>query len=67
MTQLALLMLAGYERSREHDLRCGVYNPLNDGSWDAEAMWLTLSRELQACPCATLDDILPDIYEVPER
>jgi hypothetical protein len=32
MTQLALVMLAGYERSREEDLRRRVYNPLNDGS-----------------------------------
>ncbi|MDR1326450.1 MAG: hypothetical protein LBK00_10485 [Treponema sp.] len=63
MSQLALLMLAGYERSREDDLRRSVYNPLNDGAWDAEAMRLTLSKELQACPCAVLDDILPDVYE----
>jgi hypothetical protein len=59
MTQLALVMLAGYERSREEDLRRRTYNPLNDGSWDAEAMRLNLSRDLQAHPCATLDAILP--------
>jgi hypothetical protein len=61
MTQLALVMLAGYERTREEDQRRGVYNPLNDGSWDAEAMRLNLNRDLQACPCAVLDDILPSL------
>ena len=57
MSQLALIMLAGYERSREEDLRRRVYNPLNDGSWDAAAMRLKLNEELQACPCAALDHI----------
>ena len=57
MSQLALIMLAGYERSCEEDLRRRVYNPLSDGSWDAAAMRLKLSEELQACPCAALDHI----------
>jgi hypothetical protein len=58
MTQLALVMLAGYEHSREEDLCRKAYNPLNDGSWDAAAMRLKLSGELRACPCAALDDIM---------
>jgi hypothetical protein len=36
-----------------------VYNPLNDGVWDAEAMRLNLTRDLQTCPCAALDAIQP--------
>jgi hypothetical protein len=66
MSQLALVMLAGYERSREADLRQSVYNPLNDGSWDADAMRLALDRDVRACPCATLDGILPEVYGLGE-
>jgi hypothetical protein len=57
--RLALLMLSGYEESRGQDRRQGVYNPLNSGSWDAEALRSALLKDVQACPCAELDAILP--------
>jgi hypothetical protein len=65
MYKLALIMLRGYERSKDDDAWRYIYNPLNDGSWDAEAMKAELTRAHNAHPCEALDAILPvDIPEV---
>lgn len=58
MTWLALIMLVGYERSRDADARNHVYNPLNDGSWDAESLKAKLVESLKTAPCEALDAIL---------
>ncbi|MDR1399714.1 MAG: hypothetical protein LBJ41_07330 [Treponema sp.] len=65
MSQLALVMLAGYERSQEEDCRRHQYNPLNAGAWDAEALRQELTKRVHAKPCEALDSILPEaIYNV---
>jgi hypothetical protein len=58
MNKLALIMIRGYERSKEEDARRQVYNPLNDGSWDAEALKARLTQT--DSPCDILDSIAPD-------
>jgi hypothetical protein len=60
MNWLALIMLAGYERSREADQRDQVYNPLNDGSWDAAALKTRLMEAIEAYPCPVVDSIFSD-------
>jgi hypothetical protein len=57
MNYLALIMLVGYERSRSADDRNGVYNPLNDGSWDGAELKAGLINAIEAYPCALLDGI----------
>jgi hypothetical protein len=64
MYKLALIMLRGYEQSKDDDAWRYIYNPLNDGSWDAEAMKAELTRAHNAHPCEALDVILPDAYGV---
>jgi hypothetical protein len=59
MNRLALIMLRGYERSKAEDARRRIYNPLNDGSWDAGAMEARLTKAL--LPGNILDHIVPDI------
>jgi hypothetical protein len=60
MNYLALIMLTGYERSREADLRDGVYNPLNTGSWDADALKSGLIQAIEAYSCDVLDGIMAE-------
>ncbi|ULQ59909.1 hypothetical protein K7I13_00745 [Brucepastera parasyntrophica] len=59
MHQLALVMIVGYEKSMDKDEYLGVYNPLNDGSWNAEEMKLDILRELKKSPNTILDSIVP--------
>jgi hypothetical protein len=61
LSQLALVMLAGYERSQEEDRQRHQYNPLNAGAWDAVAMRRQLTDRIHAHPCESLDRVLPDI------
>jgi hypothetical protein len=60
MNKLALIMIEGYERSQAEDARRQVYNPLNDGSWNAEALKAALTQTLEVFPCEVLDGMLPD-------
>ncbi|MDR1072709.1 MAG: hypothetical protein LBL45_03415 [Treponema sp.] len=61
---LALIMLVGYERRRDADARSHVYNFLNDGSWDIDALKTNLMESLEAVPCVALDAILNEC-EIP--
>ncbi|MDR2177565.1 MAG: hypothetical protein LBP20_05925 [Treponema sp.] len=63
MNRLALIMIRGYERSRAEDARQGIYNPLNDGSWDAGVMKAKLTGAIGAFPCDMLDRMAPDDKE----
>jgi hypothetical protein len=60
MYQLALIMLHGYERSKAADARHQVYNPLNDGSWDAHTMNHWLIKTIHTFPGDLLDQLVPD-------
>jgi hypothetical protein len=61
MYQLALVMLSGYVRSKESDLQNNIYNPLNDGSWNAEELQEEILEKIRANPAKTLDHILPEV------
>jgi hypothetical protein len=60
---LALIMVHGYERSKASDASHQGYNPLNDGSWDAQTLKTRLIKTIQAFPCAFLDRMVPDTGE----
>jgi hypothetical protein len=64
MNKLALIMVQGYKRSKEEDALRGVYNPLNDCSWNAEELKVQLISGINAFPCEILDSILPEGEEV---
>jgi hypothetical protein len=61
MYQLAFVMLAGYARSKESDKENNIYNPLNDGSWNAEKLQKELLEKIRENPVETLDNILPEV------
>lgn len=61
MNLLALVMLTGYIQSKDEDKENNIYNPLNDGSWDAPAMQEGLLEKIRANPCEALDMILPEV------
>jgi hypothetical protein len=58
MQILALIMLAGYNRSKEEDITNGIYNPLNTGTWNFEQLKEYLISAIQAYPCPELDKIV---------
>jgi hypothetical protein len=60
MNRLALIMIRGYERSKAEDARRCIYNPLNDGSWDAGVMKARLIEAIKTFPCEMLDRLGPD-------
>ncbi len=61
MYLLALVMLTGYIRSKESDKQNNIYNPLNDGSWDAGKLQGEFLEKIRANPSETLDNILPEV------
>ncbi|MCK9170705.1 MAG: hypothetical protein M0P01_09850 [Treponema sp.] len=58
MQILALIMLAGYNRSKMEDSINGIYNPLNTGTWDFEQLKEYLISAIQIYPCPELDKII---------
>jgi hypothetical protein len=61
MNLLALVMVSGYIHSREYDQQNGIYNPFNDGSWDADKIREELLENVRMNPVKTLDNILPEV------
>ncbi len=57
MTLLALCMLDGYNMSAKSDLKKGIYNPLNDGSWDYDILYTSLTNEINENPCEAIDTL----------
>lgn len=64
MYQLAYVMLCGYARSQEADKQNNIYNPLNDGSWNAENLTEELLEKIRSNPIETLDMILPEVLAI---
>ena len=58
MHLLALVMLEGYKRDQGKDRLSGEYNPLNDGSWDYEAMKEKITSVCLQNPCGKIDEII---------
>jgi hypothetical protein len=61
MYQLADVMLYGYIRSKEFDKENNIYNPLNDGSWNADDMREEILKKMRQTPVKVLDATLPEI------
>ena len=55
MNMLAYIMVEGYNRSREKDLRNGVYNPIANGKWNYKELKLSLRKKLDEFECPDLD------------
>ena len=55
MNLLAYIMIEGYNRSQEKDLRNGIYNPIANGSWDYKKMKSKLLNKIQEFECPELD------------
>ncbi len=58
MNYLALCMIDGYKASAMTDKENGVYNPLNDGSWDYAFLKTSLENDIKENPCEVLDQII---------
>ena len=64
---LALIMLTGYNRSKEKDNINGIYNPLNKAAWNFDQLTEKLTSDIHANPCPELDEIVPamNFFSVP--
>lgn len=58
MALLSLVMLEGYNIDRYKDSMDGNYNPLNDGSWDYDAMKTHLKSLIDSCPDSEMDALI---------
>lgn len=63
MYLLALIMLEGYNRSANKDLKKGIYNPIACGRWNYGEKKKEIEEKLKKIKCPVLDSILffPDI------
>ncbi len=58
MSILALIMLEGYKDSSFTDMEQGIYNPLNDDSWDYYTLKANLLKDIKESPNLELDGII---------
>lgn len=63
MYLLALIMLEGYNKSIEKDIKNGIYNPIANGRWDYETKKAEISRILKKIEYPALDSLLDGYYE----
>jgi len=63
MYLLALIMLEGYNKSANKDLKKGIYNPIACGRWNYGEKKKKIEEKLKKIKCPVLDSILffPDI------
>ena len=52
---LAYIMVEGYKRSKEKDLKNGIYNPISNGKWNYKKIKLKLQRKINEIDCPDLD------------
>ena len=55
MNILAYIMVEGYNRSKEKDLREGVYNPIANGKWNYKKLKKELLNKINEVECPELD------------
>ena len=55
MNMLAYIMVEGYNRSKEKDLKDGVYNPIANGKWDYKQLKNKLLKKIDEFECPDLD------------
>lgn len=53
---LAYIMVEGYKRSKEKDLKDGIYNPISNGKWDYKKLKNKLLRKINELDCPDLDE-----------
>ena len=58
MNLLALIMVNGYEQSVQTDRAQSVYNPIVEGTWDADKIRTALVREVRGAPNPEMDTII---------
>lgn len=52
---LAYIMVEGYKRSKEKDLKNGIYNPISNGKWNYKKLKNKLIRKINEIDCPDLD------------
>lgn len=55
MNILAYIMIEGYNRSKEKDLKNGIYNPIANGKWDYKTLKARLLKKIKEIECPDLD------------
>lgn len=55
MNILAFIMIENYNRSKEKDLKEGIYNPIANGNWDYKTLKTNLLKKIDEFPCPDLD------------
>ena len=55
MSILAYIMVEGYNRSKEKDLRNGIYNPIVNGKWDYRKLKNQLLKKIYNFDCPEID------------
>lgn len=48
-------MIEGYNRSKENDLRNGIYNPIASGKWNYLQLKKKLKEKIDEIDCPDLD------------
>jgi hypothetical protein len=57
MKKLAVIMIRGYQKDLESDKAKGLYNPVLDGKWDAQAKLASLESAIAAIDDDEMDTI----------
>ena len=52
---LAYIMVEGYKRSKEKDLKNEIYNPISNGKWNYKKLKNKLIRKIKEIYCPDLD------------
>ena len=55
MNMLAYIMVEGYNRSKEKDLKNSVYNPIANGKWNYKELKTRLLKDISNFECPDLD------------
>ena len=55
MNMLAYIMIEGYNKSKEKDIRDGVYNPIANGNWNYKKLKSMLLKKINEIDCPDLD------------
>lgn len=61
MKHLAQMMIEGYKKDVGSDKAAGLYNPVADGSWNAEEKLASIASSTAAVPNAEMDSIVGPI------
>ena len=64
MNILAYIMIEGYNRSKEKDLKDGIYNPIANGQWDYKKLKKELQNKINEIECPELDKYFVPIKAV---